>query len=112
MMGIADWIVVQIRALLASTHGFACIVGIAIGVALAETITHFLPPAMSAYAADRVGRLICFGVSAIATFAMDTSVAGFCLALLTGLAGPSLHQFGTRWLYARFPSLQPKALIP
>lgn len=112
MLSIGDWLVIQLRALAANVHGFASLVGIAIGIALAETITHFLPPKMDAYAADRIARLLCFGVSAIATFAMDTSVAGFCLALLTGLAGPSLHQFGTRWLYARFPSLQPKALIP
>lgn len=111
-MSVLDWIAVQVRALAATAHGMSSIVGLLIGIFLAETIAHMLPQQMNPYEADRLTRLSCFGVSSCVTFALDVSLLGFCLAILTGLAGPTLHQFGSRWLYAKFPDTQPKAMKP
>lgn len=110
-MGPFDWLAVQFRSLLATTHGFASIIGILIGVACTEAISHFLPPTMPAYYADRLTRLLAGGLSCIATFALDVSMAGFFLAILTGLASPTVHGMALRYINSRWPSLTPKALI-
>lgn len=105
-----DWIAIQIRAILANAHGFPSVIAIAAGILLSETLAHMLPRSMDAYAADRVTRLTCFGVSSCMTFWLDATAIGFCLAIVTGLAGPTLHQMGARWFYSRYPDLIPKAM--
>lgn len=112
MLGIGDWLLTQFRAIIATTHGVSSVIGILIGIFLSEFIAHMLPPRMDSYAADRLTRLVCFGASSCATFALDVSLLGFFLAMLTGLAGPTLHQVGSRWLYSKFPQTKPEALKP
>lgn len=112
LAAILRWITEALRALLTGVHGFAVFVGIAIGIALAEFLAHMLPPGMDSYYADRITRLVCLGVSLCSTFALDVSLAGFFLALLAGLAGPTAHGFILRYVNARWPNLTPKALIP
>jgi len=107
-----DFLAVQIRTILANAHGAASVLALIAGIFLAETLAHMLPRTMDAYAADRITRLTCFGVSSCMTFWLDATAVGFCLAITTGLAGPTLHQMGTRWFYTRYPDLIPKAYKP
>ncbi len=111
MLGLGDWLVTQFRAIVSNTHGAASLLGIAIGVLLTEFLAHMLPPTMPAYYADRLTRLCCFGTSMIVTFAMDVSLTGLFLAILAGLAGPTVHGVALRYIAARWPSLTPKSLI-
>lgn len=106
-----DWIAIQLRSIIGNTHGAACLLGIAIGVFLTECLAHVLPPTMPAYYADRLTRLCCFGTSMIVTFAMDVTLTGLFLAVLAGLAGPTVHGVTLRYIAARWPSLTPKSLV-
>lgn len=94
-----------------SVHGAATVLGIVVGVFLTEFFAHILPPDMNAYSADRLTRLVCLGVSMTTTFALDATLVGFFLALLAGLAGPTVHGFVLRYIASRWPNLVPKALI-
>lgn len=107
MKELAEWL----WSILQGTHASAAAIGVLIGVALSEALAHVLPPGMNAYAADRITRLVCFGVSLTSTFALDATLQGFFLALLAGLAGPTLHGLILRYVNARWPNLTPKALI-
>jgi hypothetical protein len=107
-----DFLAVQIRTILANTHGAASLMGLAAGVFLSAALPYLLPQKMDPYLAERTSRLSCFGLSACINFSQDPSAVGFCLAIITGLAGPTIWQFVTRWLYARYPSIEPKALKP
>lgn len=111
MTSILDWIWLKLEAVVSSVSAFAVLMGICIGVALAEALAHCLPPTMAAYAADRITRLVCFGASLCATLALDPSVRGAVLAVLAGLAGPTLHGFVLRYINNRWPNWTPKALI-
>lgn len=102
------WVV----AALTAVHAFAWLLGIAIGVALAEFLAHMLPPNMDSYYADRLTRLVCLGVSGCVTFALDTTLTGFFLAGLSGLASPTVHGFLLRYVAFRWPRLTPRALMP
>lgn len=108
----AKWLWEALTGLLQTQHGAAVLLGISIGVLLAETLAHCLPPAMDSYYADRLTRLTCFGVSLTSTFSLDASLHGFFLAVLAGLAGPTLHGVMLRYIAARWPSRTPQALIP
>lgn len=108
---ILRWLWEALLGLVSSVHGSAAFIGILIGVALAEFLAHMLPPGMDSYAADRITRLVCLGVSMCSTFALDVTPVGFFLALLAGLAGPTLHGFTLRFVFARWPNFTPKALI-
>lgn len=110
-LSILDWIWLKLVELFSSTHGFAALLGVLIGVFLTEALAHMLPPGMNAYAADRITRLVCFGASLCATLALDPTVRGAVLALLAGLAGPTLHGLFLRYVNARWPNLTPRALI-
>lgn len=112
LAAILRWLWEALKALLTSAHGFAAFIGIAIGVALAEFLAHMLPPGMDSYYADRITRLVCLGVSLCSTFALDATLPGFFLAMLAGLAGPTVHGFTLRYINARWPNYTPKALIP
>lgn len=89
---------------------FAIMVGLLVGLAATEAIAHMLPPKMPAWEADRMTRLLVFGIAMCCSFALQPTVLGLVMALFVGLAAPTVHQFGTRWLYSKFPNLQPKAL--
>lgn len=112
LAAILRWFWEALLSLIASVHGSAAVVGIAIGVALSEFLAHMLPPGMDSYYADRITRLVCLGVSLCTTFALDATLLGFFLALLAGLAGPTVHGFMLRYVNARWPNLTPRALIP
>lgn len=109
---ILRWLWEALLGLVASVHGSAAVIGILIGVALAEFLAHMLPPGMDSYAADRITRLVCLGVSMCSTFALDATLVGFFLAMLAGLAGPTVHGVMLRYIAFRWPNLTPRALIP
>lgn len=111
MLAFLDWAYLKLEAIFAGVHAFAALMGVLVGVALTEAMAHALPPSMPAYNADRLTRLVCFGVSSITTLALDTTVRGAVLALLAGLAGPTLHGFLLRYVNARWPALTPPALV-
>jgi hypothetical protein len=112
LFAIVRWAWEQILALFALAHTFSAALGIAIGVALSEFLAHMLPPNMDSYYADRITRLVCLGVSMCATFALDPTTIGFFLAMLAGLAGPTVHGVLIRFVAFRWPNLIAKALIP
>lgn len=85
-------------------------VGMLVGLAATEAIAHMLPPSMPAWEADRMIRLLVLGIAMCSSFALQPTVLGLVLALFSGLAAPTVYQFGTRWLYDKWPSLRPKAL--
>lgn len=107
-----DWLAIQVRTILQNAHGYPFVIALAAGIFLAEALAHILPPGMDSYAADRLTRLTCFGVSACMSFWLDATAIGFCIAITTGLAGPTVHQLATRWLYSKFPQTKPEALKP
>jgi hypothetical protein len=111
LFAIVRWAWEQLLALFALAHTFSAALGIAIGVALSEFLAHMLPPNMDSYYADRITRLVCLGVSMCATFALDPTTIGFFLAMLAGLAGPTVHGFTLRYVNAHWPNFTPKALI-
>ena len=89
---------------------FAIMVGMLVGLAATEAIAHMLPRKMDAGDADRIMRLLVLGIAMCCAFALQPTVLGFVMALFDGLAAPTVYQFATRWLYSKFPVLQPKAL--
>jgi hypothetical protein len=107
LVAILRWVMDAMKGV----HAFATLIGILLGVALAEFMAHMLPPEMNAYTADRLTRLICLGVSLTTTFALDSTLPGFFLALLAGLAGPTVHGFTLRYVNHHWPNFTPKALI-
>jgi hypothetical protein len=112
LLAILKWAWAALLDVLSGLHAGACVLGIVVGVALAEFLAHMLPPGMDSYYADRITRLVCLGVSLCTTFALDPSMIGFFLALLSGLAGPTVHGFMIRWVAFRYPNLVARALIP
>jgi hypothetical protein len=111
VVAILEWVWKSILILVASAHALSCLLGIAIGIMLAEFLAHMLPAKMDSYYADRVTRLVCLGVSLLTTFALDTTTIGLFLAVLSGLAGPTMHGFLLRWVAFRWPKYTPKALV-
>lgn len=84
--------------------------GLLIGIFATEAIAHMLHPSMDPVAADRRIRLLVFGISTCMAFLLVPSRHGLVWAVMTGLASPTLHQFGTRFVYSRWPWAEPKAL--
>lgn len=107
-----EWTWTQLQALWQYPEFQAVVVGFLLGVSLTEAVAHFLPPQMNAWEAERVVRLIAFGVATIGGFSLDPTMLGLMLAVVNGLVTPTAHHFGKRWLYGRWPQLEPKALKP
>lgn len=84
--------------------------GLLIGIFAAESIAHMLPPSMEAAKADRLTRLLVFGLATVMAFLLVPSRHGLVWAVMTGVASPTLHQLGTRFIYSRWPWAEPKAL--
>ena len=112
LAAILKWCWEAILGVLHTAGGAAVVLGLLIGIALAEALAQLLPPAMDAYTAVRITRLSCFGASLTTTFTLDATLTGFYLAVLAGLAGPTVHGAALRIVAARWPAFAPKALIP
>lgn len=86
------------------------LLGMLVGIALTEVVVRCLPHGMSTWDAERITRLVVFGVATCVTFSQLPTLRGFVLALLAGLSSPTLHTFASRWTYAKWPTLKPPAL--
>lgn len=105
-----EWLYSQFLLAMQQDQVRAIVAGLAVGIAATESLAHMLPRDMEPYAADRLVRLIVFGVALCSAFSLAPTTRGFIWALFVGLSAPTLYSLGTRALYARWPALQPKAL--
>lgn len=110
MLAIADWITIKLQAALAHEGAFAAIVALTLGVFVSESIIRIIPADYSTFRAQRLLRLIAGGTALCAGFALQPSARGFLIAMVCGLAGPTVHDLAFGWLYARWPSLKPPVL--
>lgn len=108
----AQWIWSQILLVMQDAQVRAIVAGLSIGMAGTEAVAHMLSPAMEAWRADRLVRLIVFGIACCASFALMPTLHGFVWAATAGLAAPTVYSFATRAAYARWPALEPRALKP
>lgn len=88
----------------------AVVASLLVGMAATEAVAHALPPTMEAWKADRLVRLIVFGLSMCCAFSLVPTLHGFVWSLFAGLAAPTLYSLGSRALYAWRPELKPGAL--
>ena len=110
MLAIADWIAVKLQAALGHEAAFAAIVALVLGVFVSESIVRMIRADYSTYRAQRLLRLIAGGTELCAGFALEPDVRGFIVAMICGLAGPTMHDLLFGWLYSRWPALKPKVL--
>ena len=110
MLSIADWIFVKLSAALQHDVTFAAIVALVLGVFVSESVVRVIPADYSTFRAQRLLRLIAGGTALCAGFALQPTAQGFLIAMVCGLAGPTMHDLAFGWLYARWPSLKPPVL--
>jgi len=111
MFDMLKWGWLQLIELFRLNEVLAASAALWLGIALTDTIARLLPPKMDAYYAQRLTRLIVFGVSTTAAFALNPTRLGFVLAMMVGAAAPGLQILLMRALYARFPAMKPQALV-
>jgi hypothetical protein len=108
----AQWAWAQVLLIMQDAQMRAIVAGMCVGMAATEAVAHMLPPAMEAWRADRLVRLVVLGVAMCSSFALMPTLHGFVWAFFAGLAAPTVYSFATRCVYARWPALEPKALKP
>jgi hypothetical protein len=111
MFDMLKWAWLQVMELIHHDEVLAAGVALGLGIALTDAIARLLPPNMDAYYAQRLTRLIVFGTSTTAAFALNPTRLGFVLAMMVGAAAPGLQILLMRALYARFPAMKPQALV-
>lgn len=87
----------------------AAFLALLIGLALTEGLAHLIPR-LQRKTAERVIRwFVLFAVTTIGFYLHKTTI-GAGWALFAGLAAPSIHHSLQSYVYARWPTLRPKAL--
>ena len=107
-----EWLWAQVLLLMQDPQVRAGVAGLVAGIGMTEAVAHCLNPAMAAYRAERIIRLLAFGIAICTTFALYTTREGLAWGGAIGVIAPLVHHFGARALYARWPALEPKALKP
>lgn len=107
-----EWLWAQILLVMQDTQVRAGVAGLLAGIGMTEAVAHCLNPAMPSWRAERVIRLLAFGITICTTFALYATREGLAWGAALGIVAPVIHHFGTRALYARWPGLEPKALKP
>jgi hypothetical protein len=111
MFDMLKWGWLQLMELFRLNEVLAASAALWLGIALTDAIARLLPPDMDSYYAQRLTRLIVFGTSTTAAFALNPTRLGFVLAMMVGAAAPGLQILLMRALYARFPAMKPQALV-
>lgn len=112
MLDWAKWLWGVLEAAFAHAPILAGVLGSVLGMALSEFIAQYMPPTMNADYAKRVVRLLVLGITACLTFWLFPTLVGLFIALITGMVSPWMRELLVRAIYARWPKLEPPALVP
>ena len=88
----------------------AAFLALLVGIALAEWLAHMLPSRLQAQIAERIVRVCVLLLVTGGAYKLHPTTIGAGWALFAGLASVSIHHHLQSWAYAKWPSLQPKAL--
>lgn len=105
-----DWIWTHLALALGNEAIRVGIIGLTMGIAWCDFVPRMLPSNLDAGYAQRLTRLIVFGIVLTASFFLNPTPLGLVIALTAAAGAPAVQVLLLRAIYVKWPGMMPKSL--